>query len=78
MSEKYFRTVNNIHNGLTMLYVIWVILLFLALGSGRFFDNVWRKFYFILILISIIDFILDYSVDWIMIYYKSTPFDSGY
>ncbi|CAD8091567.1 unnamed protein product [Paramecium primaurelia] len=78
MSEEYFRTVNNIHNALTVLYVIWVVLLFLALGVGRFFDNYWRRFYFILIIVSIIDFIADYSVDWIMIYQKSTPHDNGY
>ncbi|CAD8054705.1 unnamed protein product [Paramecium primaurelia] len=78
MSEEYFRSVNNIHNALTILYVIWVILLFLALGAGRFFDNYWRRFYFFLIIVSIIDFIADYWIDWIMIYYKSTPYDSGY
>ncbi|CAD8147067.1 unnamed protein product [Paramecium octaurelia] len=78
MSEDYFRSVNNIHNALTILYGIWVIFLFLALGIGRFFDNYWRRFYFFLIIISIIDFIADYSIDWIMIYYKSTPYDNGY
>ncbi|CAD8096268.1 unnamed protein product [Paramecium sonneborni] len=78
MSEDYFRAVNNVHNALTVLYVVWIILLFLALGVGRFFDNYWRKFYFVLILVSIVDFIADYSMDWIMIYYRSTPYDKGY
>ncbi|CAD8095957.1 unnamed protein product [Paramecium sonneborni] len=78
MSEDYFRAVNNVHNGLTVIYVVWIVLLFLALGVGRFFDNYWRRFYFFLIFVSIIDFIADYSVDWIMIYYRSTPYDKGY
>lgn len=78
MSENYFSAVNNVHNALTIIYVIWVIFLFLALGVGRFFDNYWRRFYFFLILVSIIDFIADYSMDWIMIYYRSTPYDKVY
>ncbi|CAD8200926.1 unnamed protein product [Paramecium octaurelia] len=78
MSESYFRAVNNIHNALTIIYVVWIILLFLALGVGRFFDNYWRRFYFFLIIVGIIDFIADYSIDWIMIYYRSTPYDKAY
>lgn len=78
MEEEYLRTVNDIHNALSAVYFLWVVLLFLALGINRFFDNNWRRFYFFLIVIAAIDFILDYTIDWIMIYYKSTPNDSGY
>ncbi|CAD8198931.1 unnamed protein product [Paramecium pentaurelia] len=78
MSDEYFRTINDVHNALSSIYFIWVILLFLALGVNRFFDNYWRRFYFFLIVIAVIDFIADYSVDWIMIYYKSTPNDNGF
>ncbi|CAD8187083.1 unnamed protein product [Paramecium octaurelia] len=78
MSDEYFRAINDVHNALSGIYLVWIILLFLALGVNRFFDNYWRRFYFFLIVIAIIDFVADYSVDWIMIYYKSTPNDSGY
>ncbi|CAK56635.1 unnamed protein product (macronuclear) [Paramecium tetraurelia] len=78
MSDEYFRRINDVHNALTGIYLIWVILLFLALGVNRFFDNSWRRFYFFLIVIAVIDFVADYSVDWIMIYYKSTPNDEGF
>lgn len=78
MSEEYFRTTNNIHNSLTIIYLIWVALLFLALGGGRFFDNYWRRFYIILLLLGLLDFFLDYSIDWIMIYFNSTPYTEGY
>jgi hypothetical protein len=61
-----------------MIYTVWVALLFLALGSGRFFDNYWRRFYFILIIISLIDFIADYTVDWTLRYYRSSPYDPLY
>ncbi|CAD8120846.1 unnamed protein product [Paramecium sonneborni] len=78
MNEEYFRAINDVHNGLSVIYFFWVLLLFLALGVNRFFDNYWRRFYFFLIVIAIIDFIADYSIDWIMIYYKSTPNDKGF
>ncbi|CAD8196993.1 unnamed protein product [Paramecium pentaurelia] len=78
MTDEYFRTINNIHNGLSVTYFIWVLLLFLALGVNRYFDNQWRRFYFFLVVIATIDLIADYSADWIMIYYKSNPNDQGY
>ena len=78
MTDHYFRTLNNIHNALSFVYFLWVILLFLALGVNRYFDNSWRRFYFFLIIIAIIDFIADYSIDWTMTYYKSSPHYSGY
>ena len=78
MSEEYFRALNDVHNGLSVIYFVWVTLLFLALGINRFFDNYWRRFYFFLIIIAMIDLIGDYSIDWIMIYYKSTPHDTGF
>lgn len=78
MEDDYFRSINDVHNALSIVYLTWVIFLFLALGINRFFDNNWRRFYFFLIVIAVIDLILDYTIDWIMIYYKSTPNDSGY
>lgn len=78
MTDEYFRNINNIHNGLSVTYFIWVLLLFLALGVNRYFDNLWRRFYFFLVVLAAIDLIADYSIDWIMIYYKSNPNDSGY
>lgn len=60
MDDNFFRALNNTHNSLTYIYILWNIFLFLALGVNRFFDNYWRRFYFFLITIAIIDIIADY------------------
>lgn len=78
MSLTFFHVINNLHNILTIIYLLWVILLFFALGINRYFDNNWRRFYFFLIAIAIIDIIADYETDWALIYFRSSPFDTGY
>lgn len=78
MSDEFFYSLNVIHNTLTYIYIIWNILLFLALGINRYFDNNWRRFYFFLIAIAIIDIIADYETDWALVYFRSSPFDTGY
>ncbi|CAD8104211.1 unnamed protein product [Paramecium primaurelia] len=78
MDDNFFRALNNTHNSLTYIYILWNIFLFLALGVNRFFDNYWRRFYFFLITIAIIDIIADYQSDWALAYFRSSPADSGY
>ncbi|CAD8122391.1 unnamed protein product [Paramecium sonneborni] len=78
MDETYFKTLNNTHNTLMYLYIIWNVFLFLALGVNRYFDNHWRRFYFFLITIAIIDIIADYQSDWALYYFNSSPADEGY
>ncbi|CAK63943.1 unnamed protein product (macronuclear) [Paramecium tetraurelia] len=78
MDDNFFRILNSTHNSLTYIYIIWNILLFFALGVNRFFDNHWRRFYFFLILIAIIDIIADFESDWALVYFRSSPADSGY
>lgn len=73
MSKEYFNIVNNIHNALTLIYLIWIILLFLALGVNRYFDNYWRRFYVFLIVISIVDLTTHYTLSWTEIYFHSSP-----
>jgi hypothetical protein len=78
MSDDYFRILNNIHNILTYFYILWNVLLFFAFGINRYFDNYWRRFYFFLITIAIIDIIADFEFDWALIYFRSAPSDEGY
>ncbi|CAD8121632.1 unnamed protein product [Paramecium sonneborni] len=78
MEDDFFRALNETHNSLTYIYILWNIFLFLALGVNRFFDNHWRRFYFFLITIAIIDIIADYESDWALVYFRSSPADSGY
>ena len=78
MDDNFFRVLNSTHNSLTYIYILWNIFLFLALGVNRFFDNHWRRFYFFLITIAIIDIIADYESDWALVYFRSSPADAGY
>ncbi|CAD8110743.1 unnamed protein product [Paramecium primaurelia] len=78
MDEAFFQILNNTHNALMYLYIMWNLFLFLALGVNRYFDNHWRRFYFFLITIAIIDIIADYQSDWALVYFKSSPSDEGY
>ena len=41
----------------------------MSLGVNRFFDNLWRKYYIFLIIISIIDLIADIKYDWVILYF---------
>lgn len=78
MSDEFFNAINNFHNVLTYIYILWIVLLFLALGINRFFDNYWRRFYFFLIIIALIDIIADYESNWALTYFRSSPADYGY
>lgn len=78
MEENYFHNINNLHHALTCVFFLWVILNFLALGVNRYFDNYWRRYYFFLTFIAVIDFLLDLSIGWVKIYFDSNPFLEGY
>ncbi|CAD8111921.1 unnamed protein product [Paramecium sonneborni] len=78
MDETFFKSLNNIHNTLMYLYIVWNLFNFLALGVNRYFDNNWRRFYFFLIIIAIIDIIADYQSEWALLYFKSSPAEKGY
>lgn len=54
------------------------MLLFLSLGVNRFFDNLWRRYYTILIIISIIDLFVDIQYDWVIVYFESTVYTPHY
>ncbi|CAD8075871.1 unnamed protein product [Paramecium primaurelia] len=78
MSDNYFDIANYMHNSLTILYLIWIILLFLALGVNRYFDNYWRRFYLLLVLIGLVDLIANSITNWTHLYFKSHPGDQYY
>jgi len=78
MSDNYFDIANSMHNSLTILYLIWIILLFLALGVNRYFDNYWRRFYLLLVLIGLVDLIANSITNWTHFYFKSHPGDQYY
>ena len=75
MEETYFKALNDTHNTLMYIYILWNLFLFLALGVNRYFDNNWRRFYFFLIIIAIIDIVVDYRSGWAILYFKSSPAD---
>lgn len=50
----------------------------MSLGVNRFFDNLWRKYYIFLIIISIIDLIADIKYDWVILYFQSTVYTPNY
>ncbi|CAK68274.1 unnamed protein product (macronuclear) [Paramecium tetraurelia] len=78
MDRDYFLVINSIHHSLTILYLLWIILMVLALGVNRFFDNNWRRFYFFLILVGMIDLIAHYITDWTRVQYYSSPNEQYY
>lgn len=78
MSDNYFDIANDMHYSLTILYLIWIILLFLALGVNRYFDNYWRRFYLLLVIIGLVDFIANHITNWTHLYFKSNPGNEYY
>lgn len=66
-----------------MIFVFWIINQLLTYGWRRYFGIIeliklelgWRKFEFFLVMINLIDFILNFTVDWFEIYIQKTSGD---
>jgi len=78
MSTKHLIIINYIHHGFSIVITIWGLIQYLALGLFRFFDNYWRQFLFILIVIAIADLVADFEFAWVEIYFYSSPLTPYY
>ncbi|CAD8191236.1 unnamed protein product [Paramecium pentaurelia] len=78
MDVEYMRKINIIQRFIIFFYLQWIALLFISLGINRYFDNNWRRYYIVLIVISLCDLIADLQNDWVIHYFQSNVYTSYY
>ncbi|CAD8095967.1 unnamed protein product [Paramecium sonneborni] len=78
MDVEYITNINIIQRFIIFFYALWIGLLFMSLGINRYFDNNWRRYYTVLIVISLCDLIADLQNGWVIEYFQSNVFTPNY
>lgn len=69
---EYNRIINKFYHLCTLIFSIWLIIQFIALGFNRFKDNLWRIYCSGVIILGLLDLILDYTTNWYEHFCEST------
>ncbi|CAD8075875.1 unnamed protein product [Paramecium primaurelia] len=69
---------NKYYEIISMLFTFWVIVQLLDYGFKRFIDDQWRKFYSLIVIISIFELIATQKYDLFRIQFTSTMFTENY